>query len=352
MEKVLKHLYTSPSLPSSYSGVQKLWTAARKQFPQITHQQVRDFLKTQHSYTLHRRVVRKFPRLRTIPSGLNTDWQADTLDLQRLSRNNRGYKYVLVVVDVLSRFVYLEPTKSKKSEEMVDAFTRIFKRAKSVCWRLYSDAGTEMKSAKLNELYKKWSIRKVQAKTNPTLHGTMVERMNRTIRDRLRRYFTEKATLNWIDVIQDIAKSINNSVHSVTNMRPSDVNPANADLLWDRQYRQSGQTAKIKFKVGDTVRIERQRLTFNKHNTNFTDEIFYIHKVLKWKTPVVYQITDVSGEVIEGYFYASELCPAAIDSLYRVEKVLRYRTLKGQRQVYVKWLGLGYNSWIAVEDLV
>ncbi|KAL3108792.1 hypothetical protein niasHT_019279 [Heterodera trifolii] len=59
--------------------------------------------------------------------------------------------------------------------------------------------------------------------TSPQFHAGMAERANRSIKERLYRYFTERGTYKWIEVVQDIVKGINYSLNSSIGMRPADV---------------------------------------------------------------------------------------------------------------------------------
>lgn len=355
MEEVLKRLYTNPKNPSSYSSVQKLFNAARKELPLLTIEQVQEFLKTQPTYTLFKSVRRKFKRLRTIPSGLNTDWQADLMHFQSISRKNSGMKYLLVCVEVLSRFLYVEPVRSKKSSDMIEAFEKIFKRCSSLPWRLYSDSGLELCAKQMRDYFKKKTIQKIEAKTHPILHATMVERANRTIRDKMKRFFCENNTYRWVDSIQDLVHSINNSIHSTTKMTPANVNSKNAEELYHRLYGTVEKEEKPKFKVGDTVRVEQRRRFFTKKNQNtFTDQIFIIKKVLDSRKPVVYVLEDLQNAELEGYFYRQELCPVSLNTTFRIEKVLRSRLRNNKREYFVKLKGYNdsFNQWVFKEDLV
>ena len=354
MEKILTRLYTTPGQPTAYSSVKKLFDAARKEIPYLTIEQVREFLKTQRTYTLFKPVVRNFKRLRTVPSGWHSDWQCDLMVFTSIARKNGGMKYLLVVEEVLSRYLFVEPVRTKRSDDMIDAFEKIFQKTPALPWRLYSDSGLEFCSQKMREFFKKKTIQKVEARTNIVLHAAMVERANRTIRDRLKRYFCEHNTFRWVDVIENLVDGINNSVHSTTQMTPASVNAKNAEKLFQKLYAKPEKLEKPKFKVGDYVRTANFKHTFSKGSTTFSDEISIIAKVLAHRSPTVYLLKDRRDEPLIGYFYTHELCPASINTTFRIEKVLRSRLRNNEREYYVKWMGFSsnYNSWISANDLV
>lgn len=353
METILNRIYTSTRNPNSFSSVQKLYRAARREIPDLTKQQVEQFLQSKLTYTLNKPVVRKFKRLKTIAAGVGTEWQADLMVFNAIARENDGYKYLLVVVDVFSRFLYLEGVKSKKADDMQKAFENIFKRSKFKAWRVTTDQGGEFCSKQMRAFWKKHDIQKAESHTHPTLHATIAERFNRTVRERLKRYFNEYATLRWIDAIQDIAYALNHSVHSTLGVRPVDVTPKNADKLWKRLYAKQ-KIEKPKFQVGQHVRVENTRGPFSKHQANFSDEVFVVDRVLANYSPVVYSLKDMQGEKIKGYFYSQELCVVSPETRYRVESVLRTRVRNGEKEYFVRWMGFpeNHNQWIRASDLV
>ncbi|KAL3101741.1 hypothetical protein niasHT_022943 [Heterodera trifolii] len=91
--------------------------------------------------------------------------------------------------------------------------------------------------------------------TSPQFHAGMAERANRSIKERLYRYFTERGTYKWIEVVQDIVKGINYSINSSIGMRPADVNFGNAEELRQKLYNEAKKIPMMnpKFKVGDRV---------------------------------------------------------------------------------------------------
>ena len=80
----------------------KLYRAARRYG--VTRYRVLEWLQLQPGYTLHKPARKRFRRNRVIVFGIDSQWQADLVDLQSLSQWNRGYKYLLTCIDVLSKF--------------------------------------------------------------------------------------------------------------------------------------------------------------------------------------------------------------------------------------------------------
>ncbi|XP_070169440.1 uncharacterized protein [Polyergus mexicanus] len=123
----LEKLYYNPSHYAGYSATSNLSRAAK---PNFTRNEVIDWLKSQDAYTLHRPVRRKFPRLHYNVTNIDDLWEADLIDIRNLKSYNDGYSYLLTVIDVLSKFVWVEPLRDKTAACVVKAFQRIFSRNK------------------------------------------------------------------------------------------------------------------------------------------------------------------------------------------------------------------------------
>lgn len=365
----LKQLYFNIKSPACYAGVDALYREAQKERRvRISRNDVERFLSTQRTYTRHRRVVRRFRRMRTMPAGLHTDWQADLAIFDKLARQNDGYRYLLVCIDVLSRQLFVAPVRSKRSVDMREAFEKIFQSAHGVLpWKISTDQGLEFNARAMLEYFREKDIRKQCMYTHPTIHAGLVERANRTIKERLFRYFSEHNTRRWVDVVQKIIDAINASPCRSIGMPPNNVTFENAHSVREAVYKPELNAEKQhhhnnKFKVGDLVRVEKHKGAFAKGYTpNFTDELYCVVKVSQ-RQPTVYRLANAqTGQVVYGWFYAPEMCRvrgdeaiAASAGMYRVERIIRSRECAdGQRQHFVKWDGYDntYNAWVNEQDL-
>ncbi|KAL3070243.1 hypothetical protein niasHS_015574 [Heterodera schachtii] len=336
--------YTSPA---SYAGIQKVLAEAQRRNPSITLRDVHQFLHKQRTYTLFKPRKNRFRRLKTVPSGLHTDWQCDLCIMDALREHNDGFRYILVCIDVLSRKIFTAEAESKKSEHMIAAFEKIFKKAGVLPNKLYSDAGLEFQAKKMTDYWKQKDIIK-HVMYSPHLHAGVVERANRTLKERLYKYFSEKNTKRWIDVLDSIVRNLNSSANRTTGLKPVDVNFKNADALRNRLYKQGELSSKTpKFKAGDIVRISKEKGDFSKgYFPNFTDELFRISKVNP-TDPTSYRIRDQDGEDIKGIFYEQELVKTVAETTHRAE-VLKTRRRKGVKEhfVSVEHLRLTLNNLI------
>ena len=163
------------------------------------------------------------------------------------------------------------------------------------------------------------------------------------------RYFTHNNTRRYLDVLQDIMHSYNNTRHRSIGMAPAQVDSSNEQLVRSRLYPLKPKAFKYKYDVGDRVRIAVKRQPFDKSYTgNWSEELFVIHR--RYETvPVTYGIKDLADEDIKGKFYEQELQKVAeTDRVYIVEKILKTRKRAGKIEYLVKWRSYPdkFNSWV------
>ncbi|KAL3116719.1 hypothetical protein niasHT_001109 [Heterodera trifolii] len=296
-------LYKDLNSPVAFTSVEPLLREAQKTQPKINRADVQNYLASQRTYTLHRQAKRRYRRLPTLAPGLHTEWQADLAIFDRLAKQNSGYKYLLVCIDTLSRQVFVEPVKTKTSVNMIRAFGRIFKRSKYIPWKVLTDQGKEFTARTVQHFFRAKDVEHFCMLTSPQFHAGMAERANRSIKERVYRYFTERNTYKWIDVVQDIVRAINHSPNSSIGMRPADVNFKNAEALRQKLHNAAENVVRRqpRYRVGDRVRIEKYKHVFQKgYLPRFTNELFTVAEVHTERSPVVYWLRDDHNEIISG----------------------------------------------------
>jgi transposase InsO family protein len=357
----LEKLYYDPSHYAGFSAVENLTRAAK---PNFTRNKIVHWLESQDAYSLHRPLRRKFPRLHYNVTNIDDVWEGDLIELRNLKSYNDGYSYILVIIDVLSKFVWVEPLQDKTSAYVTKAFQRILSRSKGrVPVYLQTDKGKEFVGRALQKFLEENDIR-FRVTRNPDIKAAVVERFNRTLKERMWRYFTHKNTRRYIDVLQDIVHAYNHTRHSSTRMQPTVVTRENARIArenitrrWKDNNKIKNRMQKAKYHVGDLVRVSRAKGTFEKgYEANWSEEIFRIHRVLEWRNPRVYELSDLEGEVIDGIFYEQEL--GRVDKNleeeeFIVDRVIKSRGRGANKQLLVSWRGYPskFDSWIPASNL-
>ena len=91
--------------PVAFTSLLALYREAKKRYPSLTFSQVKNWLQSKDTYTLHKPVWCNFPRNRVIVTGIDDQWQADLMDVSSLARFNKGYKFLLTCIDVFLNFL-------------------------------------------------------------------------------------------------------------------------------------------------------------------------------------------------------------------------------------------------------
>ena len=198
--------------------------------------------------------------------------------------------------------------------------------------KIQTDQGTEFFNKHFKYLMKEEEIQLYN--TYNETKASVVERVIRTLKTRMWRYFTAKKTMRYIEVLQDLVDSYNRSKHRSIQKKPIKVTQNNEREVWHTLYgeREKKEPVKYKFEVGDQVRISKMKRTFEKgYLPNFSKEIFTISQQIP-RQPPVYKLKDYDQEELSGTFYNEELQKVIKeDDVYEVEKILK-KTWKRKKQ--------------------
>lgn len=310
IEKILKSIYENVNHPASFSSVRRLFQAAKKQDKKIKLSQVQEWLESHRTYSLHRRVVEKFTRRRVLVRGPQHQYQADLMDFQPLARENSGHRYLLTVIDCFSRFAGITPLKNKKGDTVVEGLDNVFKFM-GYPVKLQTDHGTEFYNAHAKAYFQRKKI--VLFSTQQSVKAALVERFNRTVRDKIKKYMSHHQTLRYLDAIPGLLQAYNSRPHSALGpkpMSPQNVNEANRKQVHSFMYGKylAQRNAKCKFQVGDRVRITAYREQFRGRNKqNWTEDIFTVAEVRQTHPPTYLLLDPQDHQVIDGTFYEQQM---------------------------------------------
>jgi transposase InsO family protein len=353
----MEGLYFDPAVPGSLGGKERFY----KHHPKYRGKQPDPF-SAWEAYTLHKPTPKhKYPRNRTVVYSLDDQWQADLCDVSRLASKNKGTKFLLTVIDVFSRYAWVRPLKNKSGPAVAEAFEDIFQEDR-VPARVQTDQGKEFLNHNVKAVFDERDVEHFFTHS-PDVKAAFVERFNRTFKNRLYRYMTRENTDSYLPVLQDLVRSYNQTVHSAIDRTPESVKETDVKEVWKHQYGDLLEDTPAKrrkqlskFQVGDTVRITKNKVPFNKgYLANWSDEVFKINQVI-YRRPVVYKLKDLEGEDIKGVFYAPELqSVSGYEGDVLQSEVLRSKVNKktGEREVLIHYKGYPKDSlkWIAEKDL-
>jgi Integrase core domain/Chromo (CHRromatin Organisation MOdifier) domain len=351
---ILEQIYKNPENSGSFGGVQPLYVQAKKLIPHIKFSDVKEWLSSQDTYTLHKQAYRKFKRNKIYVAGIDHQWELDLVDMQQHSIHNNGYKYMLTCIDSFSKYAWAIPIKDKGAKSVSQAFASIL-NSKRMPYRVRTDKGKEFVNSQFSNLLNNRGIEFFTSQ-NEDIKCAIVERFNRTLKSRMYRYFTENKTRKWIDIVDNLVSSYNKSRHRSIKTAPINVTLENESNI--RAVLYGTESAKQpKLQAGDYVRITIHRQPFDKgYLPQWSEEIFKIYKVLQRTIEPLYKIRDLKEEDIYGTFYEKEIQKIHWDKnkVFSIESIIAKRKgPRGEIQLLVKWKGYPekFNEWINEKDL-
>ena len=364
-KQYLSSLYFNPKSPASYLGPEKLYQIVKSQGKyKIGRKRIRQWLQDQESYSLTRGARRKYTRSRVVVAGVDSQWDIDLMDMVDLAKRNDGYQFVLVAIDIFSRFAHCQPIKSKKGIDITKALQNIFKGQRKPK-TIRTDRGMEFRSREVNKYLKTQNIYHFYA-LNTETKANYAERLIKTIKHKLFRYMIKHRTQRYIDILQDMVKSYNQTVHRSLGEAPGSVSKENEDESRLQQYllrqnkskktRSKNANRQYKFNIGQTVRISHVRSVFDReYSQKWTGEIFIVKSRFKREGIPVYRLESWDKERVEGTFYEHELQNIRVNDSteYFIQDILKRRVRNKRKEVLVRWLHWPkkYDSWIPEEDV-
>ena len=182
---------------------------------------------------LHKPVRRRFEKRQVFAKQIDDMWAADLVDMSSFLKSNKGYKYLLTVIDVYSKYGWIVPLKTKTGKEVAAAFTKLFRIA--VPSSLWTDKGTE--------LYNQ-HVRRVLEANNVTLFSTeneekssVVERWNWTMKRIMGKYLPANNTQKYIEPLPSMVDKYNSTYHRSIKLTPSYArNPSKYQHVYSALY--------------------------------------------------------------------------------------------------------------------
>lgn len=296
---------------------------------------------------IHRPVRKNFIRRKYKQSGLNHIWEIDLADMSKYSKENNKNTFLLMVIDIFSKYLYVVPMKSKNAQDVRDAMEKVFKQAKTSPKMIGADRGKEFYNKKFQKLLEDYKVKLYS--TYSDKKAAIVERVIRTLKTVMFKYFSFQGSFKYLKILDKLVNEYNSRKHRTIKMAPIEVNKSNEQMLLDTVYNyEIINKQKQRFKVNDFVRISKYKGLFDKgYISNWSFEIFQIIKVQN-TIPVTYLLKDYQNQNILGGFYQYEITKVSNPSVYLVDKIIK----KKNGKVLVKWAGFSQNEWIDEKDLV
>lgn len=226
-ENYLKNIYYNPSNPASLSGSDKLHQFVKKDGKyMISKYRIRKWLQREEAYSLQREARKPLKRSRIVVAGIDDQWSADLMDMVKFKKSNQGVRFILVVIDVFSKYLWLRPLKDKKGSSVVKAFESILTEGR-IPKRIRTDKGQEFRARVVQSLFKSEEIRHIFAESD--VKASISKRVIKTIKSKIYRYFMHTQSYEYVNELQNFAKGYNETIHRTIDMKPKDVTRDNEE---------------------------------------------------------------------------------------------------------------------------
>ena len=174
---------------------------------------IEKFLQSKNSYTKYRQFRKNFPRLKVVAHRINEIWSIGVAYMDKIAKHNNGVKYLLVAVDVLSRYLRVQPLKTMYAKDCVEAFKKMIKTKQPE--KVWTDNGTEFKG----EFKTFCENKKIHLYTTENeTKSAFAERNIRSLKNIIYRYLEDKWTWNYIKELPNFVNIINSRVNRVTKL--------------------------------------------------------------------------------------------------------------------------------------
>ena len=265
----------------SRNSVEYLYNRLKAKGHKITRQEIKEFLHDREEYQIQRPHNKK-PHQTVVPNVKNEIWETDLTDMSTLSKHNKGYKWIMVVIDTLTKYLRVVPMKNKTNKTVVQGFKDIFaKGTKPAC--IYSDLGSEFTSQMFKDLLEHEQIRISYARVGGMAPNA--ERVIKSLRAILYKTFQQDNTLNWINIIDDVVKVYNSSINRNLKMSPDDAERKPDEARYNLYLRawklREKNSIETEFDIGDKVRVALKRRMFEKGiGSRFSKTIYTVEEML------------------------------------------------------------------------
>ena len=160
----------------------------------------------------------------------------------------------------------------------------------------------------VRKMFLNYGINHYKIPTKTKWKASMVERVNRTLKSRIQKYFYKNKTKNWIDILDHVVDDYNKTPHSAIGIAPNEVSESNRKKVYKRLYPDLGLRTVCKLKQGDQVRkIIEKEFHEKGYTKNWSEQIYIIDKVKQSNGVCYYYLKDHANTDLPGIYYYYQL---------------------------------------------
>ena len=223
---------------------------------------------------------KNYPTNKIVYNHIDEIWSIDLADMidYKIS-NNKGYRYIFIVIDNFSKYLWAIPLKNKYSNTITNEFSNILIKSKRKPLKLESDRGTEFYNSIFQNFLKKKNIQHYSRFTDKG--PSIAERVIRTVRNLLKKPIFLAGNASWIDELPSVVKQYNNTIHHSIKMTPIQASKKTNEKLVFSNLKDDREKQKPKYKLGQLVRTADIKRVFSKgDSTNYSYKLYTITEVI------------------------------------------------------------------------
>ena len=223
---------------------------------------------------------KNYPSNKIVYNHIDEIWQIDLADMvdYKIS-NNKGFRYIFIIIDNYSKYLWAIPLKNKYSQTITNEFSNILTTSKRKPLKIESDRGTEFYNSVFQNFLKSKNIHHFSRYTDKG--PSIAERVIRTIRNLLKKPVFLAGEASWINELSPVIKQYNNTIHHSTKMTPIQASKKSNEKEVYSNLRDDRVKQKPKFHLSQLVRTADIKRVFSKgDSTNCSYKLYTITEII------------------------------------------------------------------------
>jgi len=274
----MEELYKKFNFPSLNKFIEIL----KKHNVPFNRKDVVEFIENQNINQIHKKTQKNKKILKFIWAYEPYEMlQIDLLDYQKYSKNNNGFNYILIAIDIFTRYAWAVPIKNKKPSSVLEGFKSFNINDLNA---VYHDSGKEF-LGEFKSYLKEQNIFSLTADVGDHNSLGVVDAFSKTFKTMIAKFMSANKTTKYYDAVDDLIDTYNNTPHtSINNIEPINAFGGENYLLVKNINREKilhniNVSKKIyaKIKIGDKVRIKLKKTLFDKgYETKYSNDVFEV----------------------------------------------------------------------------
>ena len=223
---------------------------------------------------------KNYPTNKIKSNHIDKIWSIDLADMNDYKiSNNKGYRYIFMVIDIFSKYLRGIPLKNKYSQTITNEFSNILTKSIRKPIKLESDRGSEFYNSIFQNFLKSKNIQHFSRFTDKG--PSIAERVIRNLRNFLKKPVFEKGNADWLSELSSVVNKYNITIHNSIKMTPVQASKIVKEKLVYSNLQDKRKRLNPKFKLGQLVRTADIKRVFSKgDSTNWCFKLYTITEII------------------------------------------------------------------------